>query len=749
MKLISFCNRVISSSFYLLFFLVPLIFWGDTSELFEFNKMWLTFTLAIVIACAWGTKMLLQKKIVVQKTPFDIPILLFLASQLIATISSLDRYVSLWGYYSRFNGGLLSITTYIFLYYACVSNLEKKHIVRILYISLFSGLLVALWGLPSHFGYDPTCYIFRGELNVDCWTVAFQPKVRIFSTLGQPDWMAAYLCVLIPLAIATGINAVKRGKTLLAGFLFALTALFYLDLLYTRARSGIVGLAGGLLFFFGYYLWTKRETITQIQKHWYIGATVMLLALLTFFVGTPISQLDTFTFAGIKNALTKQHTVQTASQAAAKPQSGEFGGTDSGKIRKIVWTGAVKIWEHYPLFGTGVETYAFAYYKFRPAEHNLTSEWDYLYNKAHNEFLNYLATTGLFGFCSYLAIIFFFFYVAIKKRKNIFTPPPSYPKHTQAILQYQQQSAQYELFVMAFIASYITILITNFFGFSVVIMNLYLFLIPAFVLFLENILPSGNVFVFPKKTGAKQAESTAPWQMITISVLVLFGGYFVMTLLTYWQADRAYGYGYNLDHAGYYQQASIPLHRAVEMKPQEPAFTDELSINDAAVAANLLDRKQATDAAKFAQEAILLSDATVNAHPNNVVFWKTRVRIFYTLSSFNQKYLATALQAIQKAHELAPTDAKISYNLGLLYTQNNQLDKAIHVMQDTIKLKPDYRDAYYALGLFYHQASLDKDGKIVKPELEKKAVDILHYALDHVAHNDSQIKEALKNWGEQ
>ena len=37
--------------------------------------------------------------------------------------------------------------------------------------------------------------------------------------------------------------------------------------------------------------------------------------------------------------------------------------------------------------------------------HNLTSEWDFLYNKAHNEYLNYLATTGLFGLGSYLLFI--------------------------------------------------------------------------------------------------------------------------------------------------------------------------------------------------------------------------------------------------------------------------------------------------------------------------------------------------------
>src|SRR3989338_8589910 len=200
----NFFNRIIEYSFYALFLLVPLAMHSGTSELFELNKMWLIYAIAIIIAIAWFSKMVIQKKIAIQKTPLDIPIILFLMSQIISTFLSWDFHVSFWGYYSRFNGGLLSIITYVFLYYAFVSNLLSNGIQivkRVLIASLISGSIVALWGLPSHFGYDPTCFVFRGNLGVSCWTDDFQPKVRIFSTLGQPNWMAAYLAILIPISI--------------------------------------------------------------------------------------------------------------------------------------------------------------------------------------------------------------------------------------------------------------------------------------------------------------------------------------------------------------------------------------------------------------------------------------------------------------------------------------------------------------------------------------------------------------------
>jgi O-antigen ligase len=67
-----------------------------------------------------------------------------------------------------------------------------------------------------------------------------------------------------------------------------------------------------------------------------------------------------------------------------------------------------------------VETFAYSYYNFRPAQHNQLSEWDYLYNKAHNEFLNFLSTTGAFGLATYLLIILWFSIFALKNRQLVY-----------------------------------------------------------------------------------------------------------------------------------------------------------------------------------------------------------------------------------------------------------------------------------------------------------------------------------------
>ncbi len=767
---------------------------------------------------AWFTKMILQKRITFQRTPLDIPIGLFLASQIISTIFSLDVHTSFWGYYSRFNGGLLSTIAYIFLYYALLSNFAEggttgrapdsahlskaegalaggkvgtgpaaKMVKRLLFISLTSGLIVALWGLPSHFGYDPTCFIFRGTFDVSCWTADFMPKVRIFSTLGQPAWLAAYLAILIPIAIAFVIknhnfkitnpkqiqnnnnqnskrfeNCNLFGAWNLKFVIFTgLTVLFYIDLLYTRARAGILGIWIALIFFAAFYVfyYGKKSLFLNLKLALTTGRSlILILALATFIIGTPFSQLNLFSLDGVKSGFEKLQTkkiktdnAKPAAQKEAAQQSFEAGGTESADIRRYVWAGAVNAWKANPIFGTGVETFAFAYYKYKPVGQNLTSEWNFLYNKAHNEYLNYLATTGLFGLGTYLGMIVFFLTITLKHvMPNSFqhlntlkseTLKPS--KRTFLSGGGAVQGDKDKLLTLALLASYISILITNFFGFSVVMTNIYLFMIPAFLFVLTGMIkPELSEQSINSSAKINNYGSGNLYQWTGIFFIAMASLFMLSSLFRFWRADITFALGYNLDRAGEYQQAYPHLHKAVELRKSEPVFKDELSINNAIVAAGLLAQKDSktpeqtiSTASALTQEAINVSNEIVSKYQNNAVFWKTRTKLFYTLSQVDSRYFPRALDAITKAHSLAPNDANILYNLGVLHGQNNDIAKGIETLETTVRLKPDYRDAQYALGLFYNEAGQ-----------KEKAIKQMQYILDKISPGDSGAKESLKTW---
>lgn len=772
MKVLSYCDRVIRYSFYALFFFVPLVLTNNTSELFEFNKMWVTFALTIVIVSAWIVKMIVSREIRIQRTFLDIPLLLFLLAHIISTLFSIDRHVSLWGYYSRFNGGLLSILSYILLYYAFVSNLTAKSVIRVLTVSILTGIIVALWGLPSHFGKDPTCLIFRGTLNTSCWTEAFKPEIRIFSTLGQPAWLAAYLAILLPISMMYSIliplSSKKEGKptgisdmssseqtaTNIIPFIGSttgqviftfLTALFYANLLFTSTRAGFIAFWIANAVFWIILFIKYLSSRGSIAKYFLLINSILLIT--TFFLGTPIGALNNFSYPSLKSkfAANKTSEAKPTPPTPAEPQ--ESGITDSGKIRLYVWQGAIDAWKARPLFGYGVETFAFAYYLHRPADHNTTTEWDYLYNKAHNEYLNYLTTTGIFGLGSYLLFIGLFL-IAMKKYLlyRIDAIRPLIPTFFKRFPPQQAIDDERTFFViLALTVGFITILITNFFGFSVVIGNVYFFLIPAMIMLLGGMLDANKVF----RLGSSKATTTrgtTVWDLSGMLVILTIALYLLLMLYQYWQADKTYAVGSNLNRVSEYQQAYPYLQDAIDRRPNEPIFKSEFSVTNAAIASALIEQSDATNAAQLANRAVQLSNDVVSSQPNNIVFWKDRVRVFYALGQSDPRYLQQAFEAMQKTVMLAPTDAKVRYNLGIMLGQAGQFEKAIAIMNETIRLKSNYVDAYYARALFYRELATNTQGVVVDTDVNQKAIDSLQYILQKFGQNNKEVRDTLEKW---
>ena len=88
---------------------------------------------------------------------------------------------------------------------------------------------------------------------------------------------------------------------------------------------------------------------------------------------------------------------------------------------------------------------------------------------------------------------------------------------------------------------------------------------------------------------------------------------------------------------------------------------------------------------------------------------------------------------MEKALRLAPTDAKISYNLGLLYEQQDQEEKAVEVWEQAIKLKPNYRRVYFKLANTY-----------ISNNQPDKAKQKLLFILDNIDPDDEQAQQLLQ-----
>lgn len=288
--------------------------------------------------------------------------------------------------------------------------------------------------------------------------------------------------------------------------------------------------------------------------------------------------------------------------------------------------------------------------------------------------------------------------------------------------------------LISLLAAYISILVTNFFGFSVVVISVYFWLIPAMVVVINAPMPQSN-----KATKLEQFNNLTMKQYLIFIVIILSTLYFLLYTIRFWYADVRFNRGYQLSHAGYYQQAYEPFHEAIDANPQEPFYRDELSYTAAMLAVSALQQKESTLSAQLAQEAILQNQKALEISPLNVNFYKTQTKVYYTLASLNPNstvYNEKALASLQIARILAPTDPKITYNIALLYGRLGQNEEAIKTLEEAVRLKSNYQDARYALALFYHEASK-----------KQEAVGQLEYILKNISPKDKQIQEKLKEWG--
>lgn len=147
-------------------------------------------------------------------------LIIYLAASLIPVFYSIHFPTSFIGIYPFYNSSGLSILCLV-LFFLLSCSLNKDIFKVLLLISFF----VSIYGILQYTG-----------LDFLSWKGDFYP--RIFSTLGNPNFLAAYLAILIPVAFTMYL---KTGGWA-AGFVLILN---FVVLILTSSRAGILsGITG-------------------------------------------------------------------------------------------------------------------------------------------------------------------------------------------------------------------------------------------------------------------------------------------------------------------------------------------------------------------------------------------------------------------------------------------------------------------------------------------------------------------------
>ena len=355
-----------------LLFFTPLVISNDTNELFEFPKSYFIYFLGMGLFALALTIIVLTKRRIVW---FSLPVFLFFAVNAVSTVFSVHTYTSFWGYYTRFNDGLFSLIVFLAIYFVCRNWTDEALTARLIKISALTVIPVSIVGIFQHYSLGS----------------GFDAVDRVFSTFGQPNWLAQYLAMLLPIILYFAVI----GSWVVWGVIFILG---FACLWFTFSVSGILGFILAIILFFVVLAYKKILNKKSLVKPFSVLVFCAIFALAN--AGLYQNKVQDM-LKDLKLSLKNISTVYAQSEDGHSL-------SDPGFIRLGLWKGALELFKSSPkiiFIGTGPETFPYAFQKFRPESLNYSSEWNYVFNKPHNYYLETLTETGIFGLAVYLWLI--------------------------------------------------------------------------------------------------------------------------------------------------------------------------------------------------------------------------------------------------------------------------------------------------------------------------------------------------------
>ncbi len=429
-------DLLIEISYLGVIFLVPLYFavFLPTNTIFELNKLVLFKIFVLLLLIFSLTKIILLGGISKIFKLFDkrfVVILFFFLSLVFSTIFSINKELSFWGLYSRFQGleshiYYLAFFILVYLNLRLLDNLKNK-ITNIIIAGVFSSFLVAIYAILQYLGYD-----------FFVWAEPAYITKRAFSTLGQPNYLASYLLLVIPLSIYLFFQS---KKFLVRFFVFLVLFFQILALMFSGSRAGILGF-GFAIFAFGLvysiYNFQKLKVVLKNKKFFIVSSLFLMIILLVI--------LGRFLFL---------------------PRFSDINDLKSGSIalRMDYWRVSIDAIRNKPFFGYGLDAQKEVFSKYYQRDWGIYSDVNTIPHRAHNFILDSLLTSGTAGLIVYLALLYLFFRLCLRiyREKNNFS--------------------FLSLCILAGVVGYLFFLL---FGFAIVVTQIYFWLFLAIIFSLQG-----------------------------------------------------------------------------------------------------------------------------------------------------------------------------------------------------------------------------------------------------------------------
>ena len=694
-------ERISKGSLYLLVFLLPLFFLPWTSSVLDFNKQILLVVLASVSLLAGLVRTLIVGKLSFNVSWFHIPVLVFFLVYLFSTLFSLWPYGSFWGWPKVTSESLLTVIGLTLLYFLVVNILRKKEMFFLIASLVLSSSLAMLFGIFQLFGAFVLPFSFT--------------KAVSFNTIGSPNSLGVFAAVLLPLIMVLAIAAKRFWRILFIGALLVSTLVLFV--INFQVAWWIVGIGAALMLIFGMHRRDVFDTRWLVLPMFFL-AIALLMSFFRFQIpGVPARPAEV--------SLTHGASFDIAWQAVRES----------------------------PILGSGPGTFAADFSLYRDVGFNNSVLWDIRFDWGSSKILTLLATTGVLGVLSLLALIAGVLYFGIRFLfRSALSPPGANEavkipvrkisgvskKETseKSLLKLQEQKAEdifFWLLGLGMFISFIALSAAYFLHRSNVSFDVVYFVLMGGLIAL--------IAATPKEFVLK------PSSLLTLSVTFMVTLVFVFSLGIFilegqkYVAEVRYVQGIKALRQGNSEEAIRHIRRAVEIAPRVDLYWRNVS------QIYLLRAQEEIREGASAQEegqrriqaliegALDSARAATDANPTNVVNWSVRGFVHQSLSGIIGGAQDWAIRLYDEAMKLDPKSPYFPTQKGITLLRKaaplpeseaeekgKLLGLARAEFEKAVALKSDYAPARFQIAMTYQiegrqaeaMAQLEKT-KIVAP----------------------------------
>ncbi|MDO8467217.1 MAG: O-antigen ligase family protein [bacterium] len=624
-----------------LVFIIPFLsLWISTSMFFPYiTGRNFAFRILVELALVlWLALVVLKKEYRPKMTPMTIAILAFVAIIGLANLLGVDPSGSFWSRLERMEGYMMIL--HLAAYFLVMTNVFRTKDEWLNFFKAFvgAGIWVGVYGMLQVLGIKEA--IQGGGFRID-------------GTIGNPTYLAAYLTLVIALAIILFANATSKFWKYFYG---STIGFFLMVMFFTVSRGAVLSLVMATPLFLVLYLIFKKPTSagefrTRKLVIGLLVAVIVVPATLWLMRNTSLIQSNR-ALARLTSISFSEHTVRS---------------------RVMIWGIGLQAFKERPILGWGQENFIQAFSKyFNPGLYD-QEPW---FDRPHNIIFEWLVNGGVFGLASYLSLYgVLFYYIWKLGRRKIFTITESILVLVTLVAYFFQN-----LFVFENFNTYVL-----FFSIAAFLNRSY-----------EESMPKHSV----EDLGDRRSQSYA----------VLIAGLLIASAVIYFANIKPIAQARGIITA---LKATVssgnPLANtlaAFKAAMAKNTFAKGETLEQLArVAGLLLGQGNFPTEAKlpFLRYAVDEIEKYLKDNPKNIRLHLMAANLYQGGRTLDPSYFGKSREHLEIARQLSPTKQQILFLQADNYLLTNEVEKALDVLEEAASLEPTYRDAqvnYATVGIF-------------------------------------------------